>query len=238
MEARVEMARRERQERATAARMRSNLYGLLATVFRQEVTPDLLQTIRGPQISEVLSDLGIDLFGGLSTNPEEERLEALAVEYARLFLGPSRHISPHESVHHQREDGQWGQLWADSTVEVKRFIETAGFRYDSEFTGMPDHISVELEFMEQVTQREEQAWSEDDKEAPLYCQKIEKKFMEEHLLKWIPGFCDKVAQEAELPFYRDMAVMTKHFMVFEREELNGRGNPSMDLASADVAGES
>ena len=85
---------------------------------------------------------------------------------------------------------------------------------------MPDHITAELDFMERVTQREEQAWAEDDEEAALYCRKIEKKFIEEHLLKWIPQFCDKITEAAELPFYRDIASLTKHFMEFEKEEMN------------------
>lgn len=214
------MGKAEKEEKRTIARMRSHLYGLLATVYRQEVTPDLLRQIKDPQFLEVLSDLGVNWSDDLAKKSEEEILEDLAVEYARLFLGPGRHVSPHESVHHQREDGQWGQLWGGSTVEVKKFIETAGFRYQTEYKGMPDNISVELEFMEQVTEREAQAWTENDDEAALYCLKIEKRFIEDHLVKWIPQFCEKVKQEAELPFYRDMAILTKHFIEFEKEEIH------------------
>ena len=221
-EVRVEKAKKE--ERTAVARQRSNIYGLLATVFRQEVTSDLLKQIKNPQFLGVLSDLGVQWKDDFSQKSEGELLEDLAVEYARLFLGPGRHISPHESVHNQREDGQWGQLWGKSTVEVRKFIETAGFSYHSEFKGMPDHITAELEFMERVAQREEQAWVEDDEEAALYCQKIEKRFIEEHLVKWIPQFCDKVTEEADLPFYRDMAKMTKNFIEFEKEEINRYGD--------------
>jgi TorA maturation chaperone TorD len=229
------MDKTEKQQRAAVAGMRSSLYGLLATVYRQEAGSELLKRIRDPQFLGVLSDLGVDWSGDFSRKSEEEILEDLAVEYAMLFLGPGKHISPHESVHHQREDGQWGQLWGGSTVEVKKFIETAGFDYRTEFTGMPDHISAELEFMERVTEREEQAWKENDEKAALYCRKIEKKFIEEHLLKWIPDFCGKVTEAAELPFYRDMAVLTKQFMSFEKEEIDRSENMSKERASAEIA---
>jgi TorA maturation chaperone TorD len=232
------MEKTEKQQREAVAGMRSNLYGLLATVYRQEASSELLKRIKDPQFSSVLSDLGIDLFGDLSQKSEEELLEALAVEYARLFLGPGRHISPHESVHHKRENGQWGQLWGDSTVEVKKFIEAAGFHYHTDFTGMPDNISVELEFMEAVTHEEEQAWGDGDTNRAFYCRGIEKKFIEDHLVKWIPDFCNKVIREAELPFYRDIAVLTKHFIVFEKEEINRSGNTSEELVSAEIARES
>jgi anaerobic sulfite reductase subunit A len=74
--------------------------------------------------------------------------------------------------------------------------------------------------MQQVTLREEQALSEDDKEGALYCLKMEKKFMEEHLFRWIPTFCEKIISRAELSFYREMAALTNNFIQFENEELN------------------
>jgi TorA maturation chaperone TorD len=141
------------------------------------------------------------------------------VEYACLFLGPGEHISPHESVHHQKEDDKSGQLWGKSTVEVKNFIESAGLDYKEAYTGLPDHISVEFEFMQQVTLREEQALSEGDQEGALYCLKMEKKFIEEHLIHWIPVFCEKIISRAELPFYRGMAALTNDFIQFEKEEI-------------------
>jgi TorA maturation chaperone TorD len=49
--------------------------------------------------------------------------------------------------------------------------------------------------------------------------KTEKKFIEEHLVAWIPAFCDKVMRAAELPFYREMAALTKNFIEFEHREI-------------------
>jgi TorA maturation chaperone TorD len=202
------------------ARQRSNIYGLLASVYRQEVNADLLHQVKDPQFLGVLSDLGIQLRSDFLQKPEEDMLDDLAVEYAGLFLGPGGHISPHESVHHQRGDGS-GLLWGESTAEVKRFIESTGLSYDSEYKGLPDHISVELEFMQQLTLREEQAWKDEDEDGALECLKTEKKFIEEHLVRWVPAFCDKVIKEAELPFYREMAALTKNFIEFERQEVEG-----------------
>lgn len=226
------MRKMEKQERMAVARQRSNVYALLATIYRQEMSSNLLQKMKDPQFLRVLSGLGSRWEDDFSQKSEEGILEDLAVEYARLFLGPGRHISPHESVHRQRGDGQGGQLWGESTVEVKKFIEFAGLHYDSEYRGLPDHISVELEFMEHLTRREEQAWTEDDKEAAIYCRKIENKFIEDHLVKWIPDFCDKVEGEAELPFYRDMAALTKNFIEFEKEEVTRLESEFMENVSS------
>jgi len=213
----------EKAQKMAVAGHRSNVYGLLATVFRQEITSDLLRQVKDPQFLGVLSDLGVAFSNDFLQRPEKELLEDLAVEFAMLFLGPGKHLSPHESVHHVREDGGGGQLWGESTAEVKKFIESAGLSYDPEYKGLPDHISVELEFMQQLTLREKQAWKEEDKDAALKCLQTEKKFIEEHLVRWVPAFCDKVVSAAELPFYREMAALTKNFIEFENREIDSYG---------------
>jgi DMSO reductase family type II enzyme chaperone len=214
----------EAKDHGAKARHRSNIYGLLATVYQQEITSDLLQQIKDPQFLGVLTDIGLEGMNEYLQNPENELLEDLAVEYTRLFLGPGKHVSPHESVHHQREDGQWGKLWGASTAEVKKFIETTGLGYSDDFKGMPDHITVELEFMQQLTLREEQALKEEDADKATAFRNVEKKFIEEHLVRWVPSFCEQVIQEAELPFYRSFAELTKRFIGYEMEEMKNNGN--------------
>ena len=73
--------------------------------------------------------------------------------------------------------------------------------------------------MQQVVIREEQAWQDDDKETALLCQENEKKFVDEHLFRWIPDFCEKVIEGAESPFYREIARLTRSFIEFEAQEL-------------------
>ena len=218
------MVKAEKEERMTVARQRSNIYGLLATVYRQEVTSDFLQQIRDPKFLGALSVLGVEALDELLHKPAAELLEDLAVEYSYLFLGPGKHISPYESVHHQREDGQWGELWGASTAEVKKFIEATGLSYTDDFKGLPDHISVEFEFMQQLILREEQAWNEAEANKAAACRQVEKRFIEEHLICWVPSFCEKVIKTAELPFYRAMAELTRSFIKFEMEEMKKNGD--------------
>jgi TorA maturation chaperone TorD len=203
---------------------RSSIYGFLAMVYSRELTPELLSRIQDPQFMGVLFDLGVSLGEEFFSTPRKELLEDLAVEYARLFLGPDKHISPHESVHYERADGDWGTLWGKSTVEVKKFIESAGLEYKPEFSGLPDHIGVELEFMQAVTKEESLAWEKNDINRVNFCCQIEKKFMNEHLLNWVHIFCDKVLSMAEMSFYREIANITKNFMGFEKEDLEECGS--------------
>jgi TorA maturation chaperone TorD len=212
------MVETDKLEMVGLAGQRSNIYGLLATLYRQEPTCSLLEQIRTPEILEILSRWGGELGDDFLNRPEGDLLEEMAVEYTRLFLGPGRHVSPHESVHHEREDGQWGQLWGASTVEVKKFIEGTGLRYEAGYQGLPDHIGVELGFLEALTRREEEAWEQDDEEGARRCLDVERRFLDEHLLRWVTPFCDKVIATAELSFYRSLASMTKRFIEFDRQE--------------------
>jgi TorA maturation chaperone TorD len=213
------MSQTNKHSSAPLANLRSTIYGFLAAIYRQEVSSDLLQHLKDPQFMGVLANLGIEINNGYFKKSERELLDDLAVEYTRLFLGPGKHISPHESVHHKKEGTQSGQLWGESTAEVKKIIESSGLEYKIEYTGLPDHISVELEFMQQVILREEQAWKDDDKETALLCQENGKKFVDGHLARWVPNFCEKVIDAAESPFYREMAQLTRSFIEFEKQEL-------------------
>jgi len=205
---------------AETAVARSQVYGLLAMIFRAEPTEALLQTWKNPQVLSVFSELGIALGKEFYQKSEKALVEELAVEYARLFLGPSEPISPHESVHNEMDGGDWGALWGPETVKVKRFIESAGLEYTPDYTGIPDHISVELEFLQKLSMRESAAWAEGDTEGALYGLKMEKMFIQDHLFKWVPLFCDKIIAKANMPFYREMAKVTKGFLEFDKEKID------------------
>ena len=147
----ADMTNLEVKEKVEGARTRSNIYGFLSSMFREEINAERLLQIKGPDIKEVLSEMGIQ-YEIFSQKDQDQLLEDLAVEYARLFLGPDKHISPHESVHHQRDDGDWGTHWGGSTVDVKKFIESAGLEYKQEYSGMPQqllfHRNIEYQYLD------------------------------------------------------------------------------------------
>ena len=204
---------------AGTAMERSNLHGFLAAIFRQEVTKELLQQLKSPQFQDALSVAGVNLDADFLQGPEERLLEDLAVEYTALFLGPGGHISPHESV--QIEPGS-GLLWGPSTAEVRNFIEAAGFRYDPDFHGIPDHVSVELEFMKELTRLESVAWEKGNPDEARNCLEFQQEFLSTHLCRWIYTFCRKVEATAELPFYVEMARLTAAFIEAEEAEVQSR----------------
>ena len=203
---------------ADSAKSRSDIYGLLSTVFRAEPTEALIRELRGPRFSGAFSEMGVELGEGFYSEPESEVAEQLAFEFTRLFIGPGPHISAHESIFVEVDDGIGG-LWGQQTVAVKKFIETTGLNYDPKFTGIPDHVSVELEFMRNLTAWEADKWVEEDNKNAEYCLSVQRMFLEEHLLRWLPQCCNAVMAKAEMPFYRAMAELTKQYVEVERQSI-------------------
>jgi TorA maturation chaperone TorD len=205
----------EKIDATLPAEQRSLIYGLLSEVYMNEVSKDLLEQIKASGLLGIISESDSHEMDHYFQGDVNKLLEELACEYSRLFIGPGKHISPHESVHHQLDGGDWGKLWGASTVAVQNFVKSAGMTYQEEFKGVPDHIAVEFEFMKQLTIQEKEAREGNDNEQLVYFLSIEKKFLHEHIGTWIPTFCDKVLEIVEHPFYKEIVLLTKAFIEFE-----------------------
>ncbi len=202
---------------------RSHVYGFLSVLYAKEPTDELVQFIGDGGVLECFQSLGFDVRSALGKKTGKKPLEVedLVLEYTRLFIGPGPHISPHESVH-RSDDPRSGFLWGDSTVDVKRFVEWIGLSYSEDYGGIPDHVAVEFELMQRIIEREKTAWREEDEESARRCLEYERKFMKEHLLKWVPDFCERVARETASGFYREMAEFTCAFLRSEDHFIDER----------------
>jgi putative dimethyl sulfoxide reductase chaperone len=211
----------------------SQIYSLLATVFREEPGMEFLDELRQTGFTSALRDLQLDLDNTYIQRPARQLLKELRVEFTRLFCGPGTHISPHESVQIQHQSGT---LWGQQTAEVKRFVELAGFDYETSFTGIPDHVSVELEFLAKLTLKEAQSWQQRDSQGAGNALEWELEFIAEHAGKWMPDFSVKVSEQAQTPYYRVFASLLRRFLAAEKAEMPGRlviafSQPDIDAAS-------
>ncbi len=201
------------EDLAGMALERSQLYGLLARIFREEPDVTLLCQLKTREFTLALSDAGLDLGSVFRNKPDKLLQEELTIEFTRLFYGPGHHISPHESVQLKRGSGT---LWGEETIAVKRNIEAAGFDFEDEFNGIPDHISVELEFLAKLTVMEADAWRRADSVAAGNALQWQHDFISKHAGKWMPGFCRKVNEGARLPFYAVFASLLRQLLAGEK----------------------
>jgi TorA maturation chaperone TorD len=200
---------------------RSNCYGLLALIFRDTLTPETITQLRTPPLADVLNDLGYDVAQHLAGEIEAVT-ECLREQYTQTFVGPGPHISLYASIYCDNE----GQLWGDSTVWVKRFIERTGLSFRNNWDSIPDHITVELELMQHLTAYEAQLWvpnssldSENTDKQLCQCLHMQEQFLSEHLCVWIPQFCKRVLEASTSLFYQEMVRLTKSVILSDAEQV-------------------
>jgi len=208
-----------RDELVRSAIERSRLYGLLATVFRHEPSVEFLCRLKTPELMVAFSAAGVDLGDNFGTGPFIEVADELAIEYTRLFLGPGKHISPHESVQLKRGSGI---LWGPETSAVRQAYRDAGFELGENETNIPDHLSIELDFLALLVKEETEAWTENDLDSAAKFLHLQHSFISRHLGKWVARFCTKVRDEAEFAFYPAFADLLRGFLSGEKTEISSR----------------
>ncbi len=91
----------------------------------------------------------------------------------------------------------------EAYVEARGFYDESSLRIDHPDV-MYDHIGAELNFLAILIGK----WkNEPDKK--LYYADLAKRFLEEHLMGWIPQFCQDMGRAADSLFYRRLAEMTE-----------------------------
>lgn len=135
--------------------------------------------------------------------------EGLLLDYTRLFLGPCHTLAPpYGSV--WLEDGK--TLMGDSTMEVLDLYGEAGFEVDEAFADLPDHVAVELEFLYLLLFRENEARMSGDDERLGIIIDLERRFLAQHLGRWMGKFAAAAKESAGCEFYRQLAEVTELFV--------------------------
>ena len=205
--------------------LRSRVYGLLAAVFRDVPDAGLVRSLREGGMLAVLGDMGYDLSDELKGDAVAVA-DALAVEYTRLFMGPGRHISPYASV---RAGGPGAMLRGPEAAAVQAFCDAAGFRLHGRSGALPDHIAVELEVMQRLTEVEAAGATDVDR-----WRSLQGGFLSDHMIEWADGFFAEVADTAERLFYSAFAEIGRAFLHSEAEFLvQGQGAPSRSERSGE-----
>ena len=217
-------------ELSQRAKERSNIYSLLSVVYRKEPSQELLKSFKESDYLRLLKEAGVELDKYFDKKPLQELAEELAVEYTRLFIGPGKHIYPYESAYRDEKVS----MMSDSALRIKNLIESYGLRYPSDFLDNFDHISVELEFMEKITYAESNAWKRKNFPRAIEALELERRFLDEHLLRWVPAFTEKVIGAARLDFYKEIAKLTKEYVLSESRAIKGLIRQANGISKSEV----
>jgi TorA maturation chaperone TorD len=161
-----------------------------------------------PVLAELARKLGEDFAA--------QDLQTLLVDYTRLFMGPPQPLArPHGAFWLTGET----TLMQDATMAVLDLYQEGGFDLDEEFREVPDHVAVELEFLYLLIFRRNEAQRVGTADDLSAAERLQHRFLRQHLGAWIGPFAAAVKTGAETPFYRDLAELTERFVRMEEAKL-------------------
>ena len=209
------------------SRRRADLYVFLSSVYSQPPPAGIVELIRSRRLLDELSlsddsPARAELAAFLDESAADPGLERdLTAEYTRLFVLPLGRkgppIRPHESVFTDPQMRLGGKV----TIGVKRFYDYAGAVLGKNCDEHPDHVGVEMEFMQFLCGIEVDAMDRGLAAEVEKCRVIQNDFLKEHLLRWIFDLCRYIRKESQSRFYAGVALMTEDFMSEEQTRLAG-----------------
>lgn len=212
----------------TANLSRERLYAFLSRIFANEIDEELLRTIIAvqPTIDLLASSQQTEDFREGSTHltdfvrqaralegrERDELFTDLAVEYAGMLLAAGKnHLLTSESAylggHHLYYDKPYAQ--------VKNLYRRSHVEKRQDFLEPEDHIAVELDFMANLCKEMDSLLGQKSVEGALQNLKLQKEFLRDHLVKWVPDLCESMKKAAESKLYKSVAELTKGFISME-----------------------
>lgn len=192
---------------------RADFYAFLSRMFLEEPPRELADDIAHgrfplPEILTSNEDFneGIKIlqkFMKKETNAAR-MYESMCSEYTRLFLGPVPFMFPYESMYID------GSIMGKSHLAVKKEYRLAGLSKVDGFHEPEDHLSMELQFMSYLC-----------KDQSKNILNLQKDFLNNHLLKWVPRFCDEIIEKSRSDFYKGIGRLVKGFLALEKDALDG-----------------
>lgn len=185
-----------------------DLFALLTLFFLVEPKKILLKQLLAAEAKKPESriDHGLDLIRR-DIEKNANRLDAyqgdLAVEFARLFLGPQNPVAvPYASFYLSEAR----QLMTDITLWVRQEYLDAGMAAKELHRIPDDHIALELEFVAWLA-REGAACLERGEIAAAteFAERLQR-FSQQHLEKWLPLFAEKILENSKSDFFRGAAI--------------------------------
>lgn len=152
----------------------------------------------------------------LPTEPSDEDLDILAVEYAHIFLNNSFDASPCESVWIDDE----GLTMQEPMFQVRAWYERFGLQVEDWRKRADDHLVNQLVFLAHVL---------DPEAGDAHLTEVTR-FMDEHPLRWIQGFAGRVGSRCQTRLYAGLVRLTAAYLAELRDLLaQATGAPAFHL---------
>ncbi|GJL56829.1 MAG: hypothetical protein NPIRA02_39610 [Nitrospirales bacterium] len=139
-------------------------------------------------------------------------LQDLRDDHRRVFSNViSLDCPPYETLF--GNDHVFGQSY--TMGDIAGFYSAFGLQLSSDIHERIDHLSVELEFLHYLAYKESYALIHDGPEKLKTVVDAEKRFVKEHVGRWVPLFSGMLKRKADFGFYKALADFTSDWVDFE-----------------------
>ena len=203
---------------------RARTYGLLARIFRVEVDGKFLEELRHLRFPTSTGnehmDYGYRTMYNYLKGTWEDTLLDLARDYARTFIGHGNNgrsaAYPFESVHTSEKR----LLMQDARDEVLAIYRANLLKKGEEWNDCEDHIALELEFMQVMSERTAKALKEGKEDEAVEMLKTQRAFVGQHLANWVPMFVSDIKYFSQTDLYIGAGELLLGFVQTEVEALD------------------
>lgn len=177
-------------------------FELFARLYRHGLTPPIMVEVA--QLPELAA-----------AAPQPYDADEAAANFYTLF---GMNVFPYQSVFLDPE----GLMNGIETERVRASYRRMGFVAD-EANEPADHLAHELDALAFLCQAEAEAWEDGRSDMAAYAQQLQARFLDEHLLRWLPAFSATVRRHAD-PFFAEVTNLTWG-LAAERRRLLWPGAP-------------
>ena len=203
---------------------RSSTWWLLSRLVIEQPTAvwlDELQAVLAAVDANPTTPLGTEsallLKALLSAREQPDGFTPLAIDRTRLLAGVMQKKglpAPYESV------ALGLDINSDVALDVIECYRESGLEEFSLELGPPDFLGTELRFMALLCYREMQAYQERDAGLAALWLSRQVKFLDEHLLTWVPAHCRQLSGAAATPFYVALFDLLSQACLLDRSDLD------------------
>ena len=133
-------------------------------------------------------------------------LGRLSVEFARLFTGPARPAVRRYATQYLDVEGAGSsRLNGPASEFAAAAYRAEGVAPSEGLRELPDLVTLELEFLYNLTRREEVAWAAGESDEALRLRRSLEAFLREHAALWMPEFAQDVKAATKCALYAVLA---------------------------------
>lgn len=147
----------------------------------------------------------------------DKHYEELHWDYTRMFIGPFELPTPPWESSYVRKDRL---LFQGTTMNVRRYYDKYGIIVSDYNIEADDHIGLELDFIYHLNERCLKIMEHNDGKGLKPLIKDQQRFINDHLLKFVPKFSHSVIKEANTTFYVGFAKVLHHYLQIDSKVLD------------------